>query len=50
VNAVRLRMSWREVAGLTPDDHGTFVERVLAQTVLGAAVEAHNQDVRKASK
>lgn len=42
-------MDWRPLAGLTPEDHGTFIERLLARVVLGAAVEAHNADV-KASK
>lgn len=43
-------MDWRPVAGLTPEDAGTFLERVLARVLLGAAVEAHNSDVRKSSK
>lgn len=46
---MRLRMDWRPLMGLTPDDAGTFVERVLAKVVVGAAVEAHNRDVKKAS-
>jgi hypothetical protein len=44
---VRLRMDWKPLWGLTPDDAGTFVERVSAQVVLGAAVEAHNADVQR---
>jgi hypothetical protein len=43
-------MDWRPVAGLTADDAGTLVERVIARTVLGAAVEAHNTDVERAKK
>jgi hypothetical protein len=43
-------MDWRPLVGLAPDDAGTFWERVLAQVVLGAAVEAHNSDVEKANR
>lgn len=50
MNAVRLNMDWRAIAGLTPEDAGTFIERTLARTVLGAAVEAHNADVARASR
>ncbi|HEY3021814.1 MAG TPA: hypothetical protein VGJ32_16565 [Solirubrobacteraceae bacterium] len=50
VNAVRLRMDWRPLVGLTPDDAGELVERVLARVVLEAAVAAHNDDVRRAEK
>ena len=50
MNAVRMNMDWRPVAGLRPEDAGTFVERVLALTVLAAAVEANNADMRKASR
>lgn len=42
-------MDWRPLAGLTPDDSGTFIEKVLAAVVLGAAVEAHNSDAKKSS-
>lgn len=47
VNAVRMKMDWRPLAGLTPDDAGSLIERVIAGVVLGAAVEAHNADVAK---
>jgi len=50
VNAVRLRMDWRPLAGLTSDDEGTFIERVLAGCVLAAAVEAHNADVARVNR
>lgn len=50
VNAVRLRMDWRPIVGLTEDDRGTLPERVLASCVLTAAVEAHNRDVAAANK
>jgi len=36
--------------GLTPDDAGTLVERVIARVVIGAAVEAHNADVERANR
>jgi hypothetical protein len=47
---VRLRADWRPLLGLTPDDAGTLIERVLARVVVGAAVEAHNRDVERANK
>lgn len=47
VNAVRMKMDWRTLAGLTEDDRGTLVERVLARAVLGAAIEAHNRDMSR---
>jgi len=50
VNAVRLRADWRPLVGLRPEDAGTLVERVLAETVIGAAVDAHNADVAQANK
>lgn len=50
VNAVRMHMDWRPVAGLGPDDAGSFVERTVAKVVLAAAVEAHNADMRKANR
>jgi hypothetical protein len=50
VNAVRLNMDWRPLAGLAEADRGSFIERVIAKVILGAAVEAHNEDVRKANK
>lgn len=40
-------MDWRPLAGLTADDAGTYIERVLARVVLGAAVEAHNKDAER---
>jgi hypothetical protein len=40
-------MDWRPLMGLTPDDAGTFWERVLALTVVGEAVQQHNADVDK---
>ena len=43
-------MDWRPLAGLTSDDEGTFIERVLAGCVLGAAVDQHNADVARAKK
>lgn len=43
-------MDWRPLAGLTQDDAGTFLERVLARAILGAAVEAHNSDVARANR
>lgn len=43
-----LQADWRPVFGLTDADRGTFVERVLAVTVLGAAVEQHNASIEKA--
>jgi nitrogen fixation/metabolism regulation signal transduction histidine kinase len=36
--------------GLTPEDAGTFVERVLATVVVGVAVEMHNRDVEAANR
>ena len=50
VNAVRLRMDWRPLAGLTRRDEGTFIERVLAFHVLGLAVEQHNHDIERAKR
>ena len=50
VNAVRLRADWRPLFGLTLEDAGSFVERVCARAVIGAAVEAHNRDVERANK
>ena len=47
VNAVRLHADWRPLAGLGPDDAGTWVERVLASVVIEAATEAHNADMNK---
>lgn len=43
-------MDWRPVAGLTSEDAGSRVERIIARVLLGAAVEAHNQDVARANK
>lgn len=43
-------MDWRPVAGLTFEDAGSLIERVIASVVLGAAVEAHNKDVAKANR
>lgn len=43
-------MDWRPVAGLTPDDAGSFIERLIARVLLGAAVEAHNADVAKINR
>ena len=45
VNAVRLNADWKSVMGVTPDDAGTFIERVLASVVIEAATEAHNADM-----
>jgi len=50
VNAVRLRADWRPLLGLTPEDAGSLVERVLARTVIGLAVVAHNEDVERANR
>jgi hypothetical protein len=44
VNAVMLRADWRPLAGLTPEDAGTLVERVLASSVIEASVRKHNAD------
>jgi hypothetical protein len=49
VNAVRLRADWKPLLGIVAEDAGTFIERVLARCVIGLAVEAHNEDVRKAN-
>jgi hypothetical protein len=46
VNAVRLHADWRPLVGLTSDDEGTLVERVLARVVIEQAVVAHNRDAR----
>lgn len=43
-------MCWRPVVGLTPDDAGGLVERVLTRVVLEGAVAAHNDDVEQAKK
>lgn len=43
-------MDWRALLGLAPEDAGTLVERVLAQAVLDAAIEAHNRDVKRAQR
>lgn len=43
-------MDWRPLAGLTEEDAGTFVERVIARVLIGAAVEAHNKDVEQAKR
>lgn len=50
VNAVRLRMDWRPLAGLTVADEGTLVERVLTSAVLEEAVRQHNADVARANR
>lgn len=50
VNAVRLHADWRPILGLTPEDAGTLVERVLADVVIAAAVDAHNRDVAEAKR
>ena len=42
-------MDYRPLVGLTPEDAGGLVERVVATVVLEAAVEAHNSDVKRAS-
>lgn len=47
LNAVRLGMDWRPLAGLTPEDADTEVERVLVVEVLAAAVAAHNEDAKQ---
>lgn len=47
VNAVRLRMDWRPLVGLTPEDAGGMVERVLTRVVYERVLEAHNDDVRR---
>lgn len=44
VNAVRLHADWRPLLGLTRHDEGTLIERVLANVVIDAAVQAHNAD------
>jgi hypothetical protein len=49
VNAVRLRADWRPLVGLTAEDAGTMIERVLARCVIGLAVEAHNADVKQSN-
>jgi hypothetical protein len=43
-------MDWRPIVGLTDEDRGTLPERVLAVTVLSAAVDEHNRDVDRAKK
>jgi len=43
-------MEWRPIAGLTREDEGTFIERVIASVVLEQAVIQHNADVEKAKK
>ena len=48
VNAVLLQADWRPVFGLTDDLQGTLIERVLAVTVLSAAVEQHNKSIERA--
>lgn len=50
MTAVRLRMDWRPLVGLTTEDEGSLEERVLARVVLERAVEAHNDDVRQTTK
>lgn len=50
MNAVRLNADWRPLTGLTPEDAGTLIERVLADRVIEAAVEAHNRDVEQAKR
>lgn len=50
MNAVRLRMDWRPLAGLTREDEGTLIERVLAGCVLEEAVRQHNADVNKSKR
>lgn len=50
VNAIQLHVDWRPFVGLTPDDAGTLIERVLAGVVLGAAVEAHNKNVERQNR
>jgi hypothetical protein len=47
VNAVLLRADWRPLVGLTSEDEGTLVERVLATAVIGASVDAHNRQMKK---
>jgi hypothetical protein len=43
-------MDWRPLLGVTPEDAGGVVERVLARVVLEAATAAHNDDVRRSEK
>jgi hypothetical protein len=50
VNAVRMHMDWRPLAGLTHEDEGTLVEQVLSQVVLTRAVEQNNADVARANR
>lgn len=47
---MRLRMDWRPLAGLTADDEGSMVERILARAVLEEAVKQHNADVARANR
>lgn len=46
VNAVLMKMDWRPLAQLGPEDAGTFVERVLASVVLDEAVVRHNKSTK----
>lgn len=50
VNAVRLRMDVRPIAGLAEEDRGTRWERVLIEEILREAVEQHNRDVERVKK
>lgn len=42
ISAVRLGGDWRPVVGLTPEDAGSWIERLLAEVVIEAAVKQHN--------
>jgi hypothetical protein len=48
--AVGMRMGWRELVGLRPEDAGSAVERVLALVVLETALEAHNRAIEEAER
>jgi hypothetical protein len=50
VSAVRLHMDWRPLVGLTSEDAGTLVERVLARVVLDRAIEETNRAIKRANK
>jgi hypothetical protein len=49
VNAVLLRADWRPLAGLGPEDAGTWIERILASVVIEKSVITNNAQVKKAS-
>ena len=52
VNAARMGASglWRPLVGLTTEDEGGLVERVLAAVVIDRAVEENNREVERANR